>query len=374
MGILADKRIQPGEKVLTAGGDLIFPRGLPVGVVEKVVRDPERDGFIDVIVKPAAHLDRLDEVLVITSTEPRFSPEQQQDMATSEALKGSEAAAIKEQKKASEIMAEQLPASSIPTGQQRINRQIRRRLSRDRSRPRPWRFPSKGSPSCSTRSILTASLRVRRRRFRRTQTPPQKQDSAPDAKPEARANRAPANHSGEESIVMSVLGADFRRDLEVRRYPMLVYALVPLAALVLQAWLPRVLGRYAWFDLPLVVTVYFALDRRSPIQGTLMGAAMGLFEDALSHHAIGINGIAKTVVGFLAASVGMRIDVEEQTIRLILNFLLSLLSGALYVFVYRILLGLDLEWSWFTELFNAIGNSLIALVLFPLLDRLQIRD
>jgi rod shape-determining protein MreC len=44
-----------------------------VGVVEKVVRDPDRDGFIDVIVKPAAHLDRLDEVLVITSTEPRFS-------------------------------------------------------------------------------------------------------------------------------------------------------------------------------------------------------------------------------------------------------------------------------------------------------------
>jgi rod shape-determining protein MreC len=66
VGILADQRIQPGEKVLTAGGDQIFPRGLPVGVVEKVVRDPDRDSFIDVVVKPAAHLDRLDEVLVIT--------------------------------------------------------------------------------------------------------------------------------------------------------------------------------------------------------------------------------------------------------------------------------------------------------------------
>jgi rod shape-determining protein MreD len=173
---------------------------------------------------------------------------------------------------------------------------------------------------------------------------------------------------------MSVLGANFRRDLEIRRYPLLVYALVPLAALVLQAWLPRVLGRYAWFDLPLVVTVYFALGRRSPIQGTLMGAAMGLFEDALTHHAIGINGIAKTIVGFLAASVGVRIDVENHTIRLILNFLLSLLASAIYVFIYRVLLGLDLEWQWFTELFKAIGNSLIALVLFPLLDRLQIRD
>jgi hypothetical protein len=38
---------------------------------------------------------------------------------------------------------------------------------------------------------------------------------------------------------MALLGADVRRDLEIRRYPLLVYALVPLAALVLQAWLPR---------------------------------------------------------------------------------------------------------------------------------------
>ena len=173
---------------------------------------------------------------------------------------------------------------------------------------------------------------------------------------------------------MSVMGANFRRDLEIRRYPLLLYVLVPLTALVLQAWLPRALGPYAWFDLPLVVTVYFALGRRSPIQGTLMGAAMGLFEDALSHHAIGINGIAKTAVGFLAASFGVRIDVENYTIRLILNFLLSLLSSAIFVFVYRVMLGLDLKWQWFTEVFRAIGNSLIAMVLFPLLDRLQIRE
>ena len=114
VGLLVDQRIKPGETVLTAGGDLIFPRGLPVGVVEKVVPDLERDSFIDVIVQPAAHLDRLDEVLVITSTEPRFSAEQQQDMATSEMLKGEEAEAIKQQQKASQIMAERLPGLTDP--------------------------------------------------------------------------------------------------------------------------------------------------------------------------------------------------------------------------------------------------------------------
>jgi rod shape-determining protein MreD len=172
---------------------------------------------------------------------------------------------------------------------------------------------------------------------------------------------------------MALLGDD-RRQIEIRRYPILAYALVPLAALVLQAWLPRILGAYAWFDLPLVITVYFALGRRNPVQGTVMGAAMGLFEDALSHNAIGVNGVAKTIAGFLAASIGVRVDVENHTIRLVLNFLLSLLASGVVVFVSRFMLGLDLEWRWYTALFTAIGNSLIAVVLFPLLDRLQIRD
>ncbi len=124
VGILADERIKPGETVLTAGGDLIFPRGLPVGVVEKVVRDPERDAFIDVMVKSAAHLDQLDEVLVITSMQPRFSDQEQKDIETSEEVKGAEAQAIKDQLKASQIMAEHLPGliePNVPADQQPLN-------------------------------------------------------------------------------------------------------------------------------------------------------------------------------------------------------------------------------------------------------------
>jgi rod shape-determining protein MreD len=150
--------------------------------------------------------------------------------------------------------------------------------------------------------------------------------------------------------------------------------MTPLAALVLQALLPRFLRGYAWFDLPLVVTVYFALVRRDPIQGMMMGGSLGIFEDALTGRAIGVNGIAKTVAGFLAGSVGVRIDVENHTIRLMLTFLLSLLCSAIYVFIYRILLGLELEWSWLAELMKAVGNSAIAAVLFPLLDRTQIKE
>lgn len=134
VGLTVDSRIQPGERVLTAGGDEIFPRGLPVGTVDKVVNDPDQDGFIKVIVKPAAHLDRLDEVLVITSVEPRFPPDQTQDMAESQALKGAEVEQEKTQK-ASEIMAEHLPGliiPNLPPDQQPLN---------DSSNPNPVAHP-----------------------------------------------------------------------------------------------------------------------------------------------------------------------------------------------------------------------------------------
>ena len=173
---------------------------------------------------------------------------------------------------------------------------------------------------------------------------------------------------------MPVLMAESRRDVEIQRFPVLIYALVPVAALILQAWLPRLLGRFAWFDLPLVITVFFALSRRNPIQGSVLGGVLGIFEDALTGHAVGINGIAKTLVGYIAASVGVLINVESHTIRLILTFLLSLLGSATYFFINRFLLGLNLDTNWPTELYKAVGNSLIALVVFPLLDRTKVRD
>jgi rod shape-determining protein MreC len=114
INILADQRIQPGEHVLTAGGDQIFPRGLPVGVVARVERDPERGSFINVIVKPAADLQHLDEVLIVTALDAHLSSQQKADLATSEELKGAEAAADAERKKAAAEMAERLPGLKDP--------------------------------------------------------------------------------------------------------------------------------------------------------------------------------------------------------------------------------------------------------------------
>lgn len=175
---------------------------------------------------------------------------------------------------------------------------------------------------------------------------------------------------------MALLPDDPRHNLVVRRFPFQVYVLIPLLALVVQAWMPRqhYLAVTAYVDLPLVVTIYFALSRRNPVQGMFMGAALGLLQDAMTHQAIGLNGITKTVVGYLAASVGVRIDEGSLLVRVTLSVGLSLLSSALYLFIFEQLLGLDKEWHWTTELLRGLGNALMALVFYPLLDRLQVKD
>ena len=67
--VMSDETVQPGEAVLTSGGDRIFPKDLPVGTVTKVSSGP--DFFLSIRVKPAANLSKLDEVLVVTSVEEK---------------------------------------------------------------------------------------------------------------------------------------------------------------------------------------------------------------------------------------------------------------------------------------------------------------
>ncbi len=62
--VMSDEKVEPGEHVLTSGGDRIFPKGLPIGTVTGV--NPGRDLFLNIRVKPTAELSRLEEVLVIT--------------------------------------------------------------------------------------------------------------------------------------------------------------------------------------------------------------------------------------------------------------------------------------------------------------------
>jgi rod shape-determining protein MreC len=101
--LTADSRIKPGEQVVTSGGDLVFPRGLPVGVIESIAPDPLHQPYMAIVIKPAANLARLEEVLVITGTSSDLPPAAQQDATAAEAT------AEANQKAADEI-AEKLPS------------------------------------------------------------------------------------------------------------------------------------------------------------------------------------------------------------------------------------------------------------------------
>ena len=72
--LTADSRIKPGEQVLTSGGDQVYPRGLPVGTIESIAPDPDHQPYAAITVRPAVNLDRVEEVLVITGTQPDCQP------------------------------------------------------------------------------------------------------------------------------------------------------------------------------------------------------------------------------------------------------------------------------------------------------------
>ena len=67
--VMTDESVAPGERVVTSGGDQIFPKGLTVGTVMKV--SPGADLFLNIRLTPSANLSRLEEVLVITKKEDR---------------------------------------------------------------------------------------------------------------------------------------------------------------------------------------------------------------------------------------------------------------------------------------------------------------
>lgn len=164
-----------------------------------------------------------------------------------------------------------------------------------------------------------------------------------------------------------------REGIEVYKFSVLASVGIPLAALLVGAYVPIRLRFFSLFDLPLLVTIFFAVARRSPITGLLTGAAIGLFQDTLTHHPIGLYGIAKTLVGYGASSLGVKIDVENPGSRLLMTMGFYLVHQAIYLLVARNLLGLSSEWPWGRTLAAALANGVLAIVLFAVLDRFKQR-
>ena len=147
---------------------------------------------------------------------------------------------------------------------------------------------------------------------------------------------------------------------------------IPLAAILFQVYVPQFIKYLGYLELPLLVTVYFALMRRSPIAGVLFGAGVGLAQDSLSTHPLGMFGIVKTLVGYFAASVSQRFDVENPVVRGVLAFFFFFFHGFFYWVLARALLGEALDFDPQQTLVLAVLNAAVAVPLYHILDKLKI--
>lgn len=93
--LLPDERIKAGEPLITSGGDRVYPRGLPVGNVIYMKPDPDHQPYATIAIKPAANLDRLEEVLVVTEVSQQLNNTADDDQ--------------EDGKKAAEVVADRLP-------------------------------------------------------------------------------------------------------------------------------------------------------------------------------------------------------------------------------------------------------------------------
>jgi rod shape-determining protein MreD len=144
-----------------------------------------------------------------------------------------------------------------------------------------------------------------------------------------------------------------------------------ILALMLQAFVPVYFPKFAVLDLPLLVTVYFGLSRRNPSTGLLLGMLIGLLQDSLSAVPLGLYGIAKTIVGYLASSIGARLDTEHPAARFALTIFFFVLHQGSITLTRRLLLAQPEAWFTMHLGIAACVNAAVAVFLFMLLDRLR---
>lgn len=159
----------------------------------------------------------------------------------------------------------------------------------------------------------------------------------------------------------------------IARFQPIVLLFAPLLAILFQVYVSRFVEFLGFLDLPLLVTVYFALMRRSPLGGMFFGTAIGIVQDSLSHQPLGMFGIVKTLVGYFSGSMSLRFAVENSAIRATLACFFYFFHQLLYWILLRALLGQPGDFSPLRELVLGVLNGIVAVPLFRLLDKLRDR-
>lgn len=161
------------------------------------------------------------------------------------------------------------------------------------------------------------------------------------------------------------------REGQTSRFRAWVLLVVPLFAILFQIYVPLFFPFAHFLEMPLLVVVYFAVMRRNQVQGLLIGAAVGLAQDSLSKNPLGMFGIVDTLVGYFAASIGMRLDVDHAFLRLVLSFFFYIFHQVTYWVLARALLGQMVTLEWQRTLVQGVLNAVVGISLYHFLDRLR---
>ncbi|OFW19542.1 MAG: rod shape-determining protein MreD [Acidobacteria bacterium RIFCSPLOWO2_02_FULL_65_29] len=122
-------------------------------------------------------------------------------------------------------------------------------------------------------------------------------------------------------------------------------------------------------DFVLVVVVYVALTS-GPVTGLLTGTLAGLVQDALASGVIGIGGLAKTIVGFLAGIIGTQFIVAQPLPRLVVFFAATLLHAVVFHGLYLVLNLRQFGSAYAAIAGQALGNALVGVVTFQVVELL----
>ena len=165
------------------------------------------------------------------------------------------------------------------------------------------------------------------------------------------------------------------------RRPVSVYSVHPaittvaaLVALLLQTFLPLRFPLARLMDFPLLITVYFALQRRNQVFGIGLGTSLGLLQDTLSHGYIGIFGIAKAIVGYLAAFASTKFELESLAARTLLTALFVLVHSLSVAALQHTLFESPPPFQPLTVASAILVNAALGLILFQILDRFRRAD
>ena len=161
--------------------------------------------------------------------------------------------------------------------------------------------------------------------------------------------------------------------IEVHKFRGGAIVMATIIAVFLQTAIPVHFPKFALLDLPLLLTIYFGLSRRNPSTGLLLGMTIGLLQDSLSGPTvpIGLYGIAKTIIGYLASSIGARLDTEHPIARFALTVIFFGVHQGIVILTRRLLLAQPEPWFTMHLAIGAAVNAIVGTFLFMLLDRLR---